>query len=372
MVTPFPEEPDRIVGGVAGVARYLVPALVATGRCEIQVVAPGSNAERVSEFRGAAVHYLRRIRGPGLALYWTRERARIAASLAEIAPDIVHFQGVAGWSFGCPFPRVLTLHGVNERDVLYSRGPCRRLRSRLVGSIERRARRSFEHVISISPYLESVIGDHLRGRVWPIENPVDDLYFDVERSPDARSVLFAGRITERKNLLGAIEALGRMRGRPDVGLRIAGDSLDTAYRGRCVALAERLGLAARITWLGSLTAHEVRRELASAACLLLPSFQETAPLAIEEAMAAGVPVVASDVCGIPHLVRDGVTGVLVRPHDPDHIAAGLERVLSSDATRSGFGAAGRAAAELRFRASRVAEQTVRAYEAACSDSKDSP
>jgi glycosyltransferase involved in cell wall biosynthesis len=364
MVTPFPEDADRIVGGVAGVASYLAAELAERPDCEIVVIAPSARRTRSASLGNFDVHYLGAIRGPGVATYWTVERSRISRMLGEIEPDVVHYQGVAGWAFGCPRPSVLTLHGLTERDTLFSSGPLPRLRSRIVSATEGCARSRFQHVISISPYLEQEIGHQLKGRVWRIENPISEEFFRIRRQDDGHSVLFLGRITHRKNVLGALRAAAKAAKVVDVRLRIGGDAPDPEYLEQCQWVARELGIADRVDWLGSLSSDQTRAELARASCLVLPSFQETAPLAIEEAMGAGVPVLASNVCGIPHLVAEGRSGFLHSPEDDERASAALVELLRSTELRDRLGRAGRAEAEQRFRGSVVAAQTVAVYRAA--------
>ena len=81
--------------------------------------------------------------------------------------------------------------------------------------------------------------------------------------------------------------------------------------------------------------------------LVLPSRSEGLPHAVLEAMAFGLPVVASAVGGVPEVVQDGVTGLLVTPEDPRALAGGLERLLSDSELCARYGAAGRAAFERR-------------------------
>ena len=94
--------------------------------------------------------------------------------------------------------------------------------------------------------------------------------------------------------------------------------------------------------------HDVQRLLQAADVLVLPSHPvvETLPLCVLEAMAAGVPVVASRVGSVPEVVRDGDTGILISPADPGELAAGIDRVLGD---RSG-------AREMAQRAARLVEE----------------
>jgi glycosyltransferase involved in cell wall biosynthesis len=122
-----------------------------------------------------------------------------------------------------------------------------------------------------------------------------------------------------------------------------------------------LGVSGQVHFLGQLDVAGLQAELSRAACLALTSHRENAPLVISEAQAAGVPVVASRVCGIPYMVEDGVTGRLVNPADPDDIARGIDQLLHGDDPIAA-GKAARSRAERTCRASSVASRTVGVYE----------
>ena len=98
-----------------------------------------------------------------------------------------------------------------------------------------------------------------------------------------------------------------------------------------------------------------------------PSRLEGLPLAILEAMAAGLPVVASSVGGIPEAVVDGETGVLVPPGDPSALAAALLRVLESPDKGAALGARGHARARAEFSLERMTERYRDLYGEQCQD-----
>ena len=99
--------------------------------------------------------------------------------------------------------------------------------------------------------------------------------------------------------------------------------------------------------------------LAQAACVVLASDYEGCPLSVLEAMAAGVPVVATSVGGVPEVVRDGVTGILAEPGRPDGLARGLAELLGDEARAVELGRAGRELARERFSREQMAAATAR-------------
>ena len=90
-------------------------------------------------------------------------------------------------------------------------------------------------------------------------------------------------------------------------------------------------------------------------------------MAIEEAMAAGVPVVTSNRCGMPHMVADGASGFLVDPGDPDDIARRMGQLLTDDQLRRSMGRKSQEIAKERFHPAAVARRTLEVYQQAVSD-----
>ena len=168
-------------------------------------------------------------------------------------------------------------------------------------------------------------------------------------------LLFVGRLRIRKGVEVLFEALRAMveRGGPPVRLLIAGDG---EHRGALEAKAGELGLVASgaVSFLGRCGAPRVAGLLSGAAALVVPSTYEGMPLVVLEAMAAGIPVVASRVSGIPEVVVDGETGWLVPAEDPAALAGALAEVLADRAEARRRGEAGRLRVAERYRPEAVA------------------
>jgi len=141
-------------------------------------------------------------------------------------------------------------------------------------------------------------------------------------SGDGRTILFIGRLTAAKGVNFLIEA---MRSCPGESLTVVGDGPE---RQRLEELAKDLP---NVRFAGAVPRAEVDRLLSSARLLVQPSLQEGQPNTVMEAMAKGVPVVATRVGGVPDLVRDGVTGFLVDPGDVPALASRIREVMSDAA-----------------------------------------
>jgi glycosyltransferase involved in cell wall biosynthesis len=151
------------------------------------------------------------------------------------------------------------------------------------------------------------------------------------------TVLCVGRLVEKKGQAYLIDACAMLRGKGfDVQCMMIGDGPD---RDLLQQRIDATGLTGHVKLAGSRTTDEVASALRQATVFVLPSIvtgsgnAEGLPLALEEAMAAGVPVLSTRVTGIPELVDDGVNGVLVDPGDASQLAAALERLITSPAER---------------------------------------
>ena len=158
------------------------------------------------------------------------------------------------------------------------------------------------------------------GSVRTIRNGVPDLELEPLPRPFAGPTIGSlGRLDRQKGYDVLLRALAEL---PGVALVLVGGGPERAALERQAAEA---GLTERVLFAG--WQEEPRRHLTTFDAFVLPSRFEGFPLSVVEAMLAGLPVVASRVGSVPEAVRDGETGLLVRPDDPHALAAALRRVL---------------------------------------------
>jgi glycosyltransferase involved in cell wall biosynthesis len=200
--------------------------------------------------------------------------------------------------------------------------------------------------LDLSPFLDA---DRLRGQFRAeLGFPADDLLVGI-----------VGRIFAVKNHALFVDAAVRvLRDVPNVRFVIVGDGM---LRADIEAQIARAGVGGRVIITGW------RRDLpavyASLDLLAVTSNNEGTPFAAIEAMAAGVPVVATNVGGMPDLVRHDVTGVLVPPRDAEAMSRALTGLLLDAGRRRQLGAAARASALERFEVGRMVRDTHDVYEA---------
>jgi len=155
-------------------------------------------------------------------------------------------------------------------------------------------------------------------------------------------LVIVGRLTTQKGHRYLIEALPAIVEKyPKLRLLIIGDDspFDISTKEETFQLVETLGITENVVFLGE--RKDVPEILCAADIFVLPSLWEGFGLVIAEAMAAGKPVIASKIDGIPEVVEDGVTGILVPPKDPDALAKAILQLLNNKNQAKAMGIAGK-------------------------------
>jgi glycosyltransferase involved in cell wall biosynthesis len=222
-------------------------------------------------------------------------------------------------------PLVYHVHSPAGRDS------TRRLRNAANVWLERRWAHRAARLIAVSPSVRRYMIEQgfLASHVVCVPNGVPGIDVPPRTvTPKSWTLGMAALFRPRKGIEVLLEALATVRAHGcGVRLRAIGPFETPAYEAEVRALADRLRLADALDWTGFVT--EVPAELAKIDALVLPSlFGEGLPMVVLEAMAAGVPVIASDVEGIPEAIRDGADGLLVKPGDAAALATAIERLAT--------------------------------------------
>ena len=292
----------------------------------------------------------------------------------EWRPDVVHAHfWMSGWAAlrgarGLRLPVVQTFHALGTVKRRHQRGrdtsPAERLA--IESAIVRRAHR-------IVATCSDEVGELARmgadvDRIWVVPCGVDPARFRPDgpaelRPADRFRLVAVSRLVERKGLADVIAALPDLPGAELVvagGPPPAGLAADPEAR-RLLRRAARLGVADRVVLRGGLPGEAVPALLRSADVVVCAPWYEPFGIVAVEAMACGVPVVASAVGGHLDTVVHGETGLLVPPRRPDLLAQALGGLLADPGGRARMGVAGAARARAWYSWDQVARATLEAY-----------
>jgi glycosyltransferase involved in cell wall biosynthesis len=304
---------------------------------------------------------------------------RLARLWQQDPPDIVHahfwMSGLAalGGAAGLPVPVVQTFHALGVVKARHQgtadRSPAVRI------ELERHLGQACDQVIATC---RDEAGELTRegipaDQVSVVPCGVDTSVFTPDGPAAGRSgrprLLALGRLVERKGVATVIAALTRL---PDAELVVAGGpgrrDLDSSDDYRLLReTAARHGVADRVVFTGSVAQSAVPTLIRSADVVVCVPWYEPFGIVPLEAMACGVPVVASAVGGLADSVVDQQTGLLVPARDPAALASALGQLLADPARRSALGAAGVERAHRQYSWRRVAAQTEAVYQRLTSD-----
>lgn len=342
-ITHFVE--NLAYGGLERVVINLVQAQLEAGHaCEvICLFEEGALASELID-AGVAVTACGKRRGPDL-LALARARRALAKSRCDVLHshnDLAHYYAVAA-ALGLGIGRVVnTRHGMSasattgRRAWLY--GKSMRYTDTVV-AVGDTVRRFFDGA-GIRPRKGIVsIPNGIRVRKFRPANAAAHARLTSELGlPEATRLLgTVGRLNPVKDQAGLVRAFALLKRRmPESALVIAGDG---QLRDELVALAAEQGVADSVFFLGM--RDDVADLLEALDVFVLSSLSEGYSMALLEACAAGLPIVATNVGGNGEIVQPGINGVMVPPSDPDVLAAAIGELLRDPGRAAAFGRAGR-------------------------------
>ncbi|RLI12685.1 glycosyltransferase family 1 protein [Candidatus Bathyarchaeota archaeon] len=377
------EFPPRIVGGIARHCLALSKALAKLGH-EVYVVTlefPG--APLFEDINGIKVYRVLIELGHPNFIIWTflfnHFMEKKVADLSEnIEFDIIHIHdwltakaGISSKHF-LNKPLISTIHSTEEGRSRGLHNPD----SFLIDGIEWWMTYEARQVIVCSNSVKWEVESHFslpHDKVTVIPNGIEVSSFnlninreEVKRrygiKPNERIILFVGRLVPQKGVDTLIKAVPLIvQQHRDVRILIAGDGWSRNY---LEELARSMGLGDRIRFLGFISDWELEDLMVTADVLVVPSIYEPFGIVALEGMAAGTPVVATNIGGLSEIIEHDRTGVLVYPEDPGSIAWGINKVLSDPKYADWLVRNARRKVRKAYSWEAIAKRTVEVYEAA--------
>ena len=362
------------VGGMATHAHELARAHIRNGHT-VHLVVPvyGSQPDTTEDADGVTVHRMyiaRSIPRVKHLFYIAAVRRRILRLHAATPFDVLHWHDLTPncwttWTLRHTLPLVWTNHTSNYLE--YCETPAGR----------RKIRRYLHHpeaIISPSHELhqKSVLTGVPESRLFSIPNGVDADTFKPGTSFDlvdkdygidsSRPVIVCPRRLEPKNGVEFfIRSIPMVRERrPEVQFLIVGGGFPEE-KARFEQILRESGHATGVIFTGNVPNTLMPKFLALSRIAALPSLMEATSISGLEAMAAGLPLVGTTVGGIPEIIEDGVSGMLVEPRNPEQLAAAFLRLLDDAGLRAQLGSAARRRVLEEFSWTRISLRTIDVY-----------
>jgi glycosyltransferase involved in cell wall biosynthesis len=280
----------------------------------------------------------------------------------QINPDLVHAQGTerdcaVSLMLSGKRPKFLTIHGHMARiaEISGARFPSYYwLASTLEAMVVKRA----DAVVALTHYTKQRVEQHARC-TYVIPNAVDEAFLRVNNQAQEMLALCVANVHVWKRQIELMEALDGLPEHQKPQLVFLGRSSTSDYGVRF-----REAVSARSGWCqyeGNASREQLRDWLARASFVILPSIEDNCPMVALEAMAAGVPVAASNIGGIPDLVHPGKTGELFDPQDPARIRSAVLKLLSHNDYRDDCARRARLHALENYHPKSVAERHLAIY-----------
>jgi len=364
----YPLQEDRVSTGSESTLGVLIRELAKEAKdMEIIVGTIRKEVKKEKQIKtgNVVVHYLSFPR-PKIFTNLARGVFRLKDFIDEISPDIIHTQGGVRYPLAASltsYPWVHTIHGITFREASYWRGR-RRIQALLFPALERKALEKCRHIISICGYVEKEYYFLENTKFHRIPNPVHESFFSLPDKTANKRILFLGSISARKFPICLLQAIALLKkSLPGIEVHLAGNIKDPGYYRKLKKFSQENNLATIVKFIGGKTRTEVMQELAEAAIMVLSSRQETLPMSIAEAMAAGKPVIATRVGGVPEMVEEGETGFLVTPGDWRDLAEKIYFLLKNKDLRRKMGEKAREKATALYHPTTIARKTLKVYEA---------
>jgi glycosyltransferase involved in cell wall biosynthesis len=373
MVALYPIDSGKIKGGVEAVSVNLVKGFIPVSGIELKIFAPDRNikndqTEKLTE--SISIHHISygKIKSTKYALFF-HLRKRLKQFIEEFNPDIIHIQGNGS--------QLLLTYNINKNKIVITQHAILieefKTQSTLASKLNFMVNMCIELVmmpriknhIFISDYNKKLLGRPISSlnKAALIYNPVNPTFFDIETNDKPiNRLIYIGGIMKRKGLLDLLQTLKALIDQGiNFRLDIVGGIVEANYSEKINEFIIDNSLTSNVVFHGWLSQQQITKLYQQVQILVLPSYQETLPVCISEALAAGRVVVATNVGGVAEMIENGKSGYLYEKGDIKTLTYILSDLYLNTNLYHSISAQARKSALQKYSPVNIAEQTLHFY-----------
>lgn len=369
----YPISPSCIHGGVEASVYGLVQELAKNHTVDVFDVPRIGEKDRVERYGNLTIH---RYANPGThnkdAVLRLNEMVR---DIVALGPEVCHVHGTGAISKEIYFairhhriPIMVTVHGLlheEKKQALLRKPSLKALYQYIIQTRdEREMLNAVPRVIVDTAYVEHKLkayGLKHVPQMYVIPQGIDETFYTINCNPKSNVILCVGAISPRKGHIYTVEMFNRLREKGiEAKLRIIGSLADAAYFEQLKQKIAESKYKADISLEANQPREELLKAYAEAKLFVLHSREESQGIVFAEAMATGLPVVATKIGGIPYVVADGKSGLLCPYGDVEAMETMVERLMTEEEVWKEFSAAAKERAK-GYRWKDIAARIVRLY-----------